>query len=178
MAELWFIRHFRTPWNAGGRFQGQRDIGLDDPLGEGDRAALARNLAQLRGQGFARVLTSPLARARATAAHHGFPGAEPLADLAEIHFGPLEGWSRAELETRYPGAWETAPQTLPLGESFADFAARVERIHAQAAACPGPVLVFGHGAWLGCLRSLAAGGNGSDLALRGCGNGELVRIAL
>lgn len=178
MAELWFIRHFRTPWNAEGRLQGRRDIALDDPLGPADRAALALNLAALAGRPFAEILTSPLARARATAAHHGFARARPEPDLAELSFGDWEGRVWADLHAAYPGGWTSAPQTLPLGESFDAFIARVARIRDRVAAAPGPVLVFGHGAWLGCLRSLAEGGDGRDLARRACGNGELVRLAL
>ncbi|SEN59602.1 Histidine phosphatase superfamily (branch 1) [Paracoccus alcaliphilus] len=48
MAEFWFIRHFRTPWNAEGRLQGQRDIALDDQ----DMATLAVNRLAL-GETFA-----------------------------------------------------------------------------------------------------------------------------
>ena len=48
-AEIWFIRHFRTPWNAEGRLQGRRDIALDDPLSDADQAVLAANRAALEG---------------------------------------------------------------------------------------------------------------------------------
>lgn len=91
MSEFWFIRHFRTPWNTESRSQGQREVALDDPLGADDLAVLEANRQALTGQGFALVLTSPLGRARQTAALHGFPTAEPDPDLAELSFGTWEG---------------------------------------------------------------------------------------
>lgn len=176
MAQLWFIRHFRTPWNAGGRLQGQRDIALDDPLGAQDMATLAANRGALAGRDFALVLTSPLGRARQTAALHGFAGAEPDPDLAEIAFGEWEGRTWADLEAAHPGIWQSAPHTLPLGETFADFTARIMCVRQRVLAAPGPVLAFGHGAWLGGLRQALDGHGG--LPRQVLGNGELVRLDL
>lgn len=176
MADLWFIRHFRTAWNSEGRLQGQRDIALDDPLGAQDQERLAANRAALAGQDFALVLTSPLMRTRRTALLHGFPDAEPDPDLIEIAFGAWEGRTWAELEAAHPGLWQNAPHDLPLGESFSDFTTRILRIRQRVLAAPGPVLVFGHGAWLGGLRLALAGGTGMPRQL--LANGELVRLDL
>lgn len=176
-AEIWFIRHFRTPWNAEGRLQGRRDIALDDPLGAADRAALDANRAELETVRFDAVLTSPLLRVRQTATLHGFPQASPDPDLAELDFGPWEGRLWSELHAAHPGRWHNSPQALPLGESFDVFRQRVSGMYRRLLSVPGPVLVFGHGAWFGCLQSLLAGGDGSDLASRACRNGALTRIA-
>lgn len=178
MAELWIIRHFRTPWNSEGRLQGQRDITLDAPLGEADMATLAANRVALAGQSFALTLTSPLGRARETAALHGHSGAEPDPDLAELHFGPWEGRSWNELEAAHPGLWATAPQKLVLGEDFAVFAQRIERILTRAQTAGGPVLAFGHGAWMSALQSLLAGEGGYSLSQFPVGNGALLRVPL
>lgn len=175
-AEIWFIRHFRTPWNAEGRLQGRRDIALDDPLCAADQATLAANRAMLQGKRFRAVLTSPLQRARQTAALHGFAGAHPEPALAELDFGPWEGRLWSELHDTHPGDWHTAPHALPLGEPFADFRDRIQRLHRQLFSQPGAVLLFGHGAWFGCLQSLRNRGDGSDLAARACGNGVLTRL--
>lgn len=177
MAELWFIRHFRTPWNSEGRLQGQRDIALDDPLGAADLATLARNREALRHQRFAMVLTSPLARARQTAALHGFPDAEPDPDLAEIAFGTWEGRTWDDLEAAHPGAWRNAPETLPLGESFDDFTARIRRVHDRISAHSGPVLAFGHGAWLGGLQRLSSGET-AGFKRQSLPNGALIKLTL
>lgn len=178
MTELWFIRHFRTPWNSAGRLQGQRDIALDDPLGEQDMATLTANRQALAGQTFALVLTSPLGRARQTAALHGFASAEPDPDLAEIAFGDWEGRTWDDLETAHPGAWQSAPHTLALGETFDAFTSRIMRVHQRLLATPGPVLVFGHGAWLGGLQRVLEGRLDAGLPRHAVGNGALVRLKL
>lgn len=178
MAELWMIRHFRTPWNAEGRLQGQRDIGLDEPLSAADAAALTANRAALAGRDFALVLTSPLLRTRQTAALHGHGTAEVDDDLAELAFGRWEGRTWAELDAAHPGAWASAPQTLPLGEAFPAFVARIERILRRASVAGGPVLAFGHGGWMATLQSLLAGEGGQTLSDYPVGNGGLLRIPL
>lgn len=177
MAEFWFIRHFRTPWNSQGRLQGQRDIALDDPMGPHDLARLAANRQALAGRDFALILTSPLARARQTAALHGFADAEADPDLAEIAFGQWEGRTWDELEAAHPGAWQNALHTLPLGETIDDFTARIIRVRDRAKAAPGPVLVFGHGAWLGGLKLVLEGRQGG-MPRQTLANGALNRLKL
>lgn len=158
MADLWFIRHFRTPWNAEGRIQGRRDIALDDPPGADDMAALARNRAALAGRDFGAIWSSPLMRPRQTAALHGFEAPELLPDLAELAFGAFEGRCWADLEAAHPGLWRSAPDRLPLGEPFDGFLARVARVIGRARARPGPpVLVFGHGTWAAAMLCLLEG---------------------
>lgn len=178
MAELWFIRHFRTSWNSAGRLQGQRDIALDAPLCEQDAETLQSNLAKLKGRSFAWVVTSPLQRARQTAALHGFVEAEPDPDLAEIAFGAWEGRTWDDLEFKYPGVWQNAPHTLELGESFEAFNARIQRFCERVLTTRGPVLAFGHGAWLGGLQRQLDGGPETGLSRQLLGNGTLVRLNL
>ena len=71
MAEVWLVRHAETEWSANGRHTGRTDIPLT-PAGEAAARALAPRLA---GHRFARVLVSPLGRARATAELAGVPAA-------------------------------------------------------------------------------------------------------
>lgn len=177
MAELWFIRHFRTPWNAEGRFQGRRDIALDDPLRPEDMAMLAANREALNQVTFADIWCSPLMRTQQTAALHGFHTPTIIPDLIELDFGPFEGVLKSEMEASHPGKWQTAPQDLPLGESFATFTQRVAGILVQAADLPGgPILVFGHGAWSGCMRCLHEQQDPAKMAARGLANGALLRL--
>jgi probable phosphoglycerate mutase len=176
MGQLWLIRHFRTPWNSQGRLQGRRDVALDDPLGEDDLAALAFNLKELAGQNFSLVLTSPLRRARQTAALHGFPAAVSDPDLAELCFGTWEGRTWADLEAAHPGLWRSDPHRLPLGEALADFLARIQRVQHRVITANAPVLAFGHGAWLSGLRQLLDGTSGFHS--RTIGNGALIRLDL
>ncbi|WP_323016619.1 histidine phosphatase family protein [Castellaniella sp.] len=177
MAEFWFIRHFRTPWNSQGRLQGQRDIALDDPMGSQDLAMLLANRQALAGRKFALVLTSPLRRARQTAVLHGFPDAEADPDLAEIAFGEWEGKTWGEMEAAHPGGWENALHSLPLGETMDDFIARITRVRDRARSAPGPVLVFGHGAWLGGLKLVLEQRRGG-LPRQALANGALERLVV
>lgn len=174
MGQLWFIRHFRTPWNSQSRLQGRRDVDLDDPMGDDDLAALTANRNELAGQDFALVLTSPLRRARHTAALHGFPAAVPDADLAELCFGPWEGRTWADLEAAHPGLWRSDPHRLPLGEPFADFLERIQRVQRRINTANAPVLAFGHGAWLSGLMHMLD--RTAGLHARSIENGALIRL--
>ncbi len=97
--KLYIVRHGETPWNTQLRLQGQTDI----PLNENGRA-LARVTAQaLSDVPFDLALTSPLSRARETAALLLAGRDVPLIDeerIREISFGALEGvyLSREERE--------------------------------------------------------------------------------
>lgn len=91
------IRHGQTDWNKAGRLQGQVDIALNE-TGREQAQAAARSL---EGQGFTRVVTSPLGRALETgsiiAAHLGLPEPTTDAGLVERAYGELEGAVDAEL---------------------------------------------------------------------------------
>jgi broad specificity phosphatase PhoE len=179
MAELWFIRHFRTPWNAENRLQGRRDLPLYDPLPTEDRVALKRNLTDLATQDFQAVWCSPLLRARQTAALHGFTGPDLLDDLAELDFGPWEGRLWLDLHAAHPGKWHSAPRELPLGEAFDAFAGRIAALLHRVARKDGPpILAFGHGAWANCAQALCAGQAPDEMSAFRTPNGALLRLHL
>lgn len=179
MAELWIIRHFRTPWNAENRLQGHKDLPLSDPLPPEDQAALAHNLTQLSGREFAAVWSSPLLRARQTAALHGFANPELVDELAELSFGVWEGRLWQDLHAAHPGKWSTAPQDLPLGEPFSTFSGRVSAILRRAAIQDGAaVLAFGHGAWINCAQAICAGCEPERMTEFRTANGALIRFEL
>ena len=90
-AEVWLVRHARTAANASGIWQGRTE-GDIDAVGEGQIAALA---SRLGGERFDLVLSSPLQRARRTAAVFGDPIIEP--DLVEIDLGKWDGLTGADL---------------------------------------------------------------------------------
>jgi alpha-ribazole phosphatase len=118
------IRHTQPQRSMSGRCYGSLDValsssGIDD----------ARNIAEsLRGIGFAAIYSSPLTRARDTAAPLARAARrELLVDqgLREISFGDFEGRSYEEIEQRYPdlfAAWMESPTKIrfPSGESFED----------------------------------------------------------
>lgn len=175
MADLWFIRHFRTPWNSEGRLQGRRDIALEERMCSNDHAALANNLSALEGMVFAEVWTSPLQRARQTAALHNQQAAVSQEALLELDFGPWEGRTWTELHAAFPGYWDTSPGKLPLGERFGAFERRISTTLRTVWNQSGPpILAFGHGAWANCAQAIIAGAGASRMNEWHTGNGKLV----
>ena len=94
------VRHGQTEWNVTRRFLGATDLPLDST-----GRAQARALGELFAGTFDRVYSSPLARARDTARELG---SEPILvpELVEMSQGELEGLSRDEAITRFPGLFE------------------------------------------------------------------------
>jgi broad specificity phosphatase PhoE len=136
------VRHGRTAANASGMLLGRADPGLDD---EGTRqvAALATACA---GLDVARVVTSPLARCRATAdaiaaatAAARPPGDAPRPDESgarvpvevderwiELDYGDLDGRPVGDVPAATWGAWRADVSWRPPGgESLAELGARV-----------------------------------------------------
>jgi broad specificity phosphatase PhoE len=152
------VRHGETTWSRTRRHTGRTDIPLD---AEGRRraAALGPALAAIPGITAARVLTSPLRRARETCALAGFGSrAEPCDDLVEWDYGEIEGRRTAELRATTPG-WSVWTHPLPGGESLADVAARADRVLASIEHDDRVVVLFAHAH---LLRILAARWCGLD----------------
>ncbi|MBJ7366424.1 MAG: histidine phosphatase family protein, partial [Thermoleophilia bacterium] len=84
---IWLVRHGATEWSQNGRHTGSTDLPLL-PEGRERATAVAPVLA---ANAFALVLTSPLQRARETAALAGFAQAEVDTDLLEWDYGDYEG---------------------------------------------------------------------------------------
>jgi probable phosphoglycerate mutase len=142
------VRHGETAWSAGGRHTGATDVELTD---EGRAAARALGSALSAWQ-FRVVLTSPLQRARTTAALAGFPDAIVDDDLVEWDYGHYEGITTPEIRETVPG-WTVWTHEVPGGESAADVAARADRVVQRAELVGGDVAIFSHGHF---LRALAA----------------------
>jgi broad specificity phosphatase PhoE len=151
MRRILLIRHGETEGNAA-RIVQKPDVPLS-PHGEAQAEALARRLA---GEGVARILSSDLARAVATAERLRAATGAPLAFdslLQERNFGDVRG-------TPYDAlgfdlfALDFSP---PNGETWEVFHARAdrawERVRALSAATPGSLAVVTHG--LVC-RSIAS----------------------
>ncbi|HKZ08499.1 MAG TPA: histidine phosphatase family protein [Methylomirabilota bacterium] len=146
------IRHGETAGNAS-RIVQRPDVPLS-PRGEAQAEALARRLAS--DGGVARILSSDLARAVATAERLRIATGAPIefdALLQERNFGDVRGtpYDQLDFDLFEPGY---AP---PNGETWEVFHARVDqawdRIRALSAATPGTLAVVTHG--LVC-RSIAA----------------------
>jgi broad specificity phosphatase PhoE len=120
---LILIRHGETDHNADGMVQGRADIPLND-LGRRQAAALADSL---RHTPVRAVYTSPLKRARETAAIVAAALDLPVTvepDLIEMDVGRLEGLSGAQMRERFPeflAVWagpEGPDIPMPGGESL------------------------------------------------------------
>jgi probable phosphoglycerate mutase len=136
---LVIVRHGETEWSKARRHTGRTDV----PLTEEGVAEATRLKSVLAGRRFALVLTSPLRRARETAALAGFPDAEPCDDLLEWDYGEDEGRTSVEIREERPGwsVWSDGPKD---GEPIAHVAARAERVIDRALAAGGDTLAFAH----------------------------------
>lgn len=92
MSEIAFLRHGPTAWSVIGRLQGRADL----PLAPEGRAGLAGKRPPPPFDS-CRCLTSPLARARETAALLGRVEAIVEAAVIEMDWGAYEGRTVAEL---------------------------------------------------------------------------------
>lgn len=165
--ELYFIRHGETDWNAEGRYQGSKDIPLNDTgRAQADRnGLLLKRLLQRSGRTSEEFdwYVSPLSRTRETmervrAAFKDTPEPKIVPDqrLIEISFGIYEGRLHTELATtvlpmageRDASFWYFRP---PSGESYDDLAARVLDF---GKALPRRAIIVAHGGVLRVLRRL------------------------
>jgi broad specificity phosphatase PhoE len=167
--ELYFVRHGETNWNAEGRYQGSKDIPLND-RGRGQAALNGELLSMLleRSKRSPMDFTwycSPLGRTRETMDLVRKGAGAPLPDvtidprLIEISFGIYEGHLHTELASgtmaiageRDASFWYFRP---PEGESYDDVAKRVLDF---GAALTGPSVIVSHGGILRVLRHLIEG---------------------
>ncbi|MDB5507417.1 MAG: hypothetical protein JWR75_2055 [Devosia sp.] len=164
--ELWFIRHGQTDWNAEGRYQGSRDIPLND-VGRAQadlNGALLRRLIERSGRkpGDFNWYVSPLGRTRETMERVRNSFTDPLPEVAieprlvEISFGKYEGLLHTELATglmpiageRDAAFWMFRPDE---GESYEDLATRIISF---AGDLKGPSVIVSHGGVLRVFRRL------------------------
>ncbi|MDI2128629.1 histidine phosphatase family protein [Yinghuangia seranimata] len=129
MAQLTIIRHGETEWSRDGRHTGRTDLPLT-PDGERQAREAGRLVA---GRRFGLVLTSPLQRARDTAALAGLADAEPDPDLMEWDYGGYEGLTTAQIRETVPGWYLWRDGVVPgdaehPGEQADKVGARVDRV--------------------------------------------------
>jgi probable phosphoglycerate mutase len=117
------VRHGETNWNREGRFQGSKDI----PLNDNGRAQAAKAKEFLKDVELHFAMTSPMSRPKETAeiileAHPGIP-LDTHDQLVEIGHGLWEGMLESEIEANFPGMlaeWQSTPETvqMPEGENI------------------------------------------------------------
>jgi broad specificity phosphatase PhoE len=134
---VYLIRHGQTVWNTQRRRQGQ----LDSPLTL-DGLRHAQTTANLMtAMNADRVFSSPLGRARTTAAVIASSLALPvdvIDDLREVHHGRIAGLTDTEIEQGHPQvatdrARDKYRYRYPGGESYADADRRAEHALRQIA---------------------------------------------
>jgi broad specificity phosphatase PhoE len=154
---LWLARHGETDENADGRILGRRD----PPLGAAGTAQAEALAVRATGLGIAALWTSPLLRARQTAAIVGRAiGLEPivLEALVESDRGDWEGRLVAELAREDPAlhaAFVAGDPSFrfPGGEALLDQRDRTRTALAVIRAGPRPALVVAHA---GTIRAALA----------------------
>jgi broad specificity phosphatase PhoE/ribonuclease HI len=143
------LRHGQTEHSVDRRFSGRADPPLTG-LGLAQAEAAARRLAAWPGAQISAVVSSPLSRARVTAAAVAAGlGLDQVVDggLVETDFGAWDGMTFAEVQQRWPAelaAWLGSPEVAPPGgESFADVQVRIRRARDRVlAGYPGRTVVL------------------------------------
>lgn len=164
---VYIVRHGQTAWNAEYRLQGQADTDLN-ALG---REQATRNGERLRGlisdPAAFDFVASPMRRTRETmervrAAMALEPGAyrtDPR--LVEVNFGDWQGFTFAELETRFPGAAAVRERDkwnfLPPGAGAESYQMLLERIRPWFEALRQPTVCVTHGGVVRTIFRLAEG---------------------
>jgi len=142
--KLYLIRHGQTAWNAARRVLGRTDIPLDE-VGLAQATTLGARLGPVDV-----TWSSPLARARQTAAALQGPPPRVLEGLTEMDQGELDGLGEADLAERFGEilvAWRTNPGgvRLPGGETMDEVQARgLAAVAHVAAHSEGRVAVVTH----------------------------------
>ena len=121
---LILVRHGRTAANAAGLLQGRIDQPLDE-VGERQAVAVASFVREALGGRIDRLVSSPLQRARQTAAAFGMP-VEVDERWIELAYGEYEGVPHADVPSEIWTRWRADPHFVPEGgESLATLDARV-----------------------------------------------------
>ena len=164
---IYYIRHGETDWNAEMRYQGQKDIPLNQK-GRSQAAFNGEKLAGILGQadGF-QFVSSPLCRATETMeivrGKMGLPESNYVThhDLIEVSYGKFEGLTQAEIKAanrelyyeRKNNMWTFRPEG---GESHQDILERISNWHSKLDR-DGKYVVTAHGAVGRVVRHLLAG---------------------
>lgn len=127
--ELILVRHGETKWNNIGKFQGSKDIKLNNK-GIKQAESLAKRLSELK---LDKIYSSDLKRAYKTAntvAKKHQLAVEEIAELQEVDFGGWEGLGFDEIKEKFDFTledWLRAPvdTKVPEGESLLDIKERV-----------------------------------------------------
>jgi broad specificity phosphatase PhoE len=163
MTPVLLIRHGATEWNASARIQGRADIGLSSR----GRSEVASWRLPPPWAG-ARVLSSPLRRARDTAALLTDRPAVVDERLIEMDWGAWQGRRLADLRAEAPATMAKSEARgldfrPPGGESPREVSHRVHALLAELAADPQPAVAVCH---KGVIRAALVLATGWDMRSR------------
>lgn len=159
---IYLIRHGQTDWNAEGRLQGQKDIGLNEN-GQRQASENGRRLAEELGDYASAFdyVASPLGRTRETMERvRAAMGLDPLGyrtdpRLIELSFGDWEGSTIPELQRVMPDRVEARAQHkwdfIPPGQDAESYEILSWRVGAWLTAVDRPTVCVSHG---GIVRSV------------------------
>lgn len=159
---IYLIRHGQTDWNAEGRLQGQKDIGLN-ANGRRQASENGLRLAEELGDGAAAFdyVASPLGRTRETMERvRAAMGLDPLAyrtdpRLVELSFGDWEGSTIPELQRVMPERVAARARHkwdfIPPGEQAESYEILSWRVGAWLTSVDRPTVCVSHG---GIVRSV------------------------
>ena len=158
------VRHGETEWNLQRRYQGRSDSPLTE-RGIAQAHAMGRLLGTLPDASYARIVSSPLGRARRTAdiiRDHlrPAPGLRLDERLCELSLGSWDGLTYREIERCCPGLFDCEGRygwyfRSPDGERYQSFAARIGEWLRDSGEGPFLVVVT-HGIVTRVLRGLYA----------------------
>ena len=174
--QILLVRHCQSQANADGRLEGSGDSPLSE-VGREQARRLAAFIAS-RDIGPARLIASPLSRARATAEAVGEAcGWTPSHDhrIREGEFGWMEGMSYAEL-FRHMDEHRVSVLDADVhgGESLATVAGRCwEALDEALAVTDGALIAVMHGL---AIHALVEHRFGHEFGLARIGNGDIVEI--
>jgi probable phosphoglycerate mutase len=182
MGELVLIRHGETEWTLSGQHTSYTDLPLT-PHGEEQARSLAPLLASRH---IARVITSPLQRARDSAKLAGLDHALVDPDLHEWDYGGYEGVTTRDIHRARPD-WDLwrdgvvpGPEDHP-GETPEQVGERADRVLARVDAAftntdGGDVVLVAHAHFLRVLTARRLGLPASDGALFQLATGTVSRL--
>lgn len=158
---IYFVRHGQTDWNHVGRFQGQKDIPLND-TGRDQARRNGRALKDHLSSFDLPFLASPMLRTSETMellrGEMGLPPTDYATDdrLKEIGFGKFEGLTAAEIDEQHADLeaerrrdkFHFAP---PEGESYAML---TERVRGVIESIDRDIVIVSHGGVSRAVRGI------------------------
>jgi alpha-ribazole phosphatase len=164
MIRLLLVRHGETEWNRQKRFQGQRDI----PLNEFGRQQVSVLSRRLKNEAINALYTSDLSRAWETAKSISTINGELVmikdSRLREMNFGEWEGLTWAEIREKDPSVMENWSKYLaekgpPGGETLFRFSERILKfsVEINKTHLDETVLLVAHGGTIMVLICLLLG---------------------